>query len=108
MVTTKSKQKKKKKKIRFFYPMKKFQVLISSIHQPVFSFSLLLYVCIRKKKNLSCHHRAHIEEEKKKKREKEKERERDSLTEEASDGGKSEFHLHSKLARVPAAILSSY
>jgi hypothetical protein len=54
-----------------------------------------MHIKKKKKKNLSCH-RAHIEgEEKKNESKKGREREKkDSLTEEASDGGKSEFHLH--------------
>ncbi len=47
----------------------------------------------REKEYLSCH-RAHIEEKKKKKKGEREREKKDSLTEEASDGGKSEFHLH--------------
>jgi hypothetical protein len=75
----------------------------SSVDQPdsfSFSFHLLCFVCIGRENESILSSGTHRNEEKKKKKERvgegerEREREKDSLTEEASDGGKSEFHLH--------------
>jgi len=111
MATTKKKIKKKKSDHSFFILLpkghsiqsKKFKFLFLQSTNPFsslsffFSFFLVRCTCCMhtytNKEKLSCH-RLRLEKES------------NFLTEEASDGGKSEFHLHSKLA--PATILSLY
>ncbi len=75
--------------------MKKIQVPTSIINQPVFSFSLHLFcMCAYKEKESILSSGTHRREEKKRNERKREGEKKDSLTEEASDGGKSEFHLH--------------
>jgi len=115
MATMKNEEKKKNEEIRSFFffsslpkghsiQSKKFKFLLLQSTNPFFLLSFFSFFLVRctccmhtytNKEKLSCH-RLGIEKES------------NSLTEEASDGGKSEFHLHSKLTLVPAAILSLY
>jgi hypothetical protein len=80
-----------------FLPLQSTNPFVPLAHYFSSFFLVRCTCCIHtNKEKLSCH-RLYTEK-----------RESNSLTEGTLDGGKSEFHLHSKLALVPATILSLY